>query len=46
MRNGWDDEQLLAALSEAIRARRAVPSWFIEMGKNAFAWYASDAELA
>ena len=46
MRNGWDDERLLAALSEAMKARAAVPEWFIETGKNAFAWHNIDAELA
>ena len=46
MRNGWDDERLLAALGEAMKARAAVPSWFIETGKNAFAWHNIDAELA
>ena len=46
MRNDWDDEQLLGALREAMRAREAVPSWFVEMGKNAYAWHNIDAELA
>ncbi len=46
MRNGWDDEQLLGALGEAMRAWQAVPSWFTEMGKNAYAWHNIDAELA
>ena len=46
MRDGWDDEQLLGALREAMRAREAVPSWFVEMGKNAYAWHNIDAELA
>ena len=46
MRNDWDDERLLVALGEAIRARQAVPSWFVETGKNAFAWHNIDAELA
>lgn len=46
MRDGWDDERLLSALSEAMKARQAVPSWFIETGKNAFAWHNIDAELA
>jgi hypothetical protein len=46
MRDGWDDERLLGALREAIRARQAVPSWFIETGKNAYAWHNIDAELA
>jgi hypothetical protein len=41
-----NDEQLLAALREAVRAREAVPSWFVEMGKNAYAWHDVDAELA
>ena len=46
MRNGWDDDRLLTALGEALKARAAVPSWFIETGKNAFAWHNIDAELA
>ena len=46
MRSDWDDERLLVALGEAIRARQAVPSWFVETGKNAFAWHNIDAELA
>ena len=46
MCNDWDDEQLLTALSEAIKARQAVPSWFTETGKNAYAWRNIDAELA
>src|SRR5437660_1557282 len=29
-----------------MKARQAVPSWFIEMGKNAYAWHNIDAELA
>ena len=40
---GWDDEQLLAALGEAIKARAAVPSWFVQTGKNAYAWHNIDA---
>ena len=46
MLDGWDDEQLLAALSDVMKARAAVPAWFTEMGKNAFAWHNIDAELA
>jgi hypothetical protein len=46
MRDGWDDERLLTALSEAMKARQAVPAWFVETGKNAFAWHNIDAELA
>jgi len=42
----WDDDQLLAALGEAVRARQAVPDAFIEMGKGAYAWHHIDAELA
>jgi hypothetical protein len=41
-----DDEELMAALGEAIRAREAVPEWFVETGKNAYAWHNIDAELA
>ena len=43
---GWDDEQLLTALGEAIKARETVPSWFVQTGKNAYAWHNVDAELA
>jgi hypothetical protein len=42
----WDDEHLLAALGEAMRAREAVPAWFTETGKSAYAWHNIDAELA
>jgi len=44
--DSWDDEQLLAALGEALGARRAVPPEFVEAGKNAYAWRNIDAELA
>ena len=46
MPDGWDDEELLLALGEAMRARQAVPGWFVETGKNAYAWHNIDAELA
>ncbi len=46
MRDGWDDERLLAALGEALKASEDVPSWFVETGKSAFAWHNIDAELA
>jgi hypothetical protein len=46
MPDRWDDEELLAALGEAIKARQAVPAWFVETGKNAYAWHNIDAELA
>jgi hypothetical protein len=41
-----DDDELLAALGEAIRAREEVPEWFVQTGKNAYAWHNIDAELA
>lgn len=44
--NSAGDEELLAALREAISARRAVPEEFVEAGKSAFAWHSIDAELA
>jgi hypothetical protein len=46
MPDGWYDEELLAALGEAVKARQAVPEWFVETGKNAYAWHNVDAELA
>ena len=46
MPDSWDDEELLAALGEAMRARQAVPEWFVETGKNVYAWHDIDAELA
>ncbi len=46
MLNDWDDDQLLRALGQALKARQAVPSWFIETGRNAFAWHNIEAELA
>ncbi len=41
-----DDEALLAALGDALRAARTVPREFVEAGKAAYAWYDIDAELA
>jgi hypothetical protein len=46
VRDIGDDEQLLAALREALKADEAVPPEFIELGKNAYAWHNIDAELA
>ena len=46
MLNDWDDEQLLAALGAALRAREAVPAGWIEMARTAYAWRTIDAELA
>lgn len=42
----WEDDDLVAALREAVRARQAVPDEFVEAGKSAFAWRNIDAELA
>src|ERR671927_347852 len=44
--DGWNDEQLLTALGEALRAREAVPARFLETARNAYAWHNIDAELA
>ena len=41
-----DDEQLLAALREAMRGRQAVPEGFVAAGKRAFAWRDIDAQFA
>lgn len=46
MLDSWDDDQLLAALGDAVRARQAVPDAFVEMGKGAYGWHRIDAELA
>ena len=43
---GWDNDDLLAALREALRAREAVPPEFVEAAMNAFAWHNIDSELA
>lgn len=40
------DEQLLAALRQAVQARRSVPPEFIRAAKDAFAWHDIDADLA
>jgi hypothetical protein len=45
VRNDWDDDRLMAALGQALKAREAVPSWFIETGKSAFAWHNIEAQL-
>lgn len=46
MTDDLEDDRLLAALKDALRARQAVPPEFIAVGKNAFAWHNVDAELA
>lgn len=42
----WDDDSLMAALQESVRAARAVPAEFVEAAKAAYAWHNIDAELA
>ncbi|MFD0687942.1 hypothetical protein [Actinomadura fibrosa] len=43
----WDDDdQLLAALREAVHEAERVPPAFVEAGKAAFTWRSIDAELA
>jgi hypothetical protein len=46
MPDSWDDEELMAALKEALASYQSVPPEFIEAGRNAFAWHNIDAELA
>jgi Tfp pilus tip-associated adhesin PilY1 len=42
----WSDDELFAALKQALRAAQNVPKEFIEAGKAAYAWHNIDAELA
>jgi hypothetical protein len=42
----WDDEDILLALRDAVRARQEVPADFVTAGQSAFAWHNIDAELA
>jgi hypothetical protein len=44
--DAFDDDQLLAALGDALRARWAVSDEFLQFGKDAYAWHNVDAELA
>src|SRR5262249_46781963 len=47
MPDGWnDDDELLAALRDALAARRAVPQEFVAAGQAAYTWHGVDAELA
>jgi hypothetical protein len=41
-----DDDQLLAALEDAVRAAEEVPAELVEAGRAAFAWQGIDEELA
>jgi hypothetical protein len=41
-----DDDELLAALDDALRAAEVAPRDFVEAGKAAHAWHNIDAELA
>ena len=38
MTDAWTDEELLAELRQALRARQAVPPGFVEAAKGALAW--------
>jgi len=46
VRDDWDDDRLLTALRESVRARLAVPPWFTQHARNAYAWFDIDAQLA
>jgi hypothetical protein len=48
MSSQWwtDDDQLLAALDDALGTAKAVPPEFVEAGQAAYAWRMIDAELA
>jgi hypothetical protein len=41
-----DDDELLAAVGDALEAARAVPRDFVEAGKATYSWRDIDAELA
>jgi hypothetical protein len=41
-----EDEELVVALRQAVRARECVPADFVAAAKTAFAWHNIDAELA
>jgi hypothetical protein len=46
VREDWDDERLLAALRDSVRARLDVPAWFTQTARSAYTWHDIDAELA
>lgn len=41
-----DDDDLLAALRQAMKARSQVPPELVEAARNAYTWHTIDAELA
>jgi hypothetical protein len=44
--DGWDDEELLAMLQQALSRRREVPPEFVAAAKSAYTWRTIDVELA
>jgi hypothetical protein len=44
--DGWDNEQLIAALRQSLAASRDVPPEAIAAARSAYAWRNVDAELA
>jgi hypothetical protein len=46
MSDAWTDDELMAALRQALADRDAVPPSFVDAAKGAFAWRTIDAELA
>ncbi|HTT54292.1 MAG TPA: hypothetical protein VMH35_23120 [Streptosporangiaceae bacterium] len=48
MTSQWadNDDRLMAALGDAVRAAQAVPASFTEAGRAAYTWHGIDAELA
>jgi hypothetical protein len=46
MTDAWTDEELLAALRQALESRQAVSPAFVQAARGAFAWRTIDAELA
>ncbi|MEV0801005.1 hypothetical protein AB0I34_25165 [Kribbella sp. NPDC050281] len=43
---GWNDDELLDALRDALQTEREMPRTFVDAGKAAFVWRTIDAELA
>jgi len=44
--DGWDDEEFLTVLQQALSGRRDVPPEFVAAAKSAYAWRNIDVELA